>query len=107
MAGLIKHLIIAALSVFLPVRLAAGADGSVWQLRLQGGHPANCTLALTRVAKDDKGRPILEADSRRDKSEWHSCTTLPRGLLREGKEYVVALDYEIIERAVGADRGGW
>jgi len=32
MAGLIKHLIIAALSVLLPVCLAAGADGSVWRV---------------------------------------------------------------------------
>jgi hypothetical protein len=78
---------------------ASATEDVVWQLRFNGSHPLNCTLALTRVAKDEKGQTILESDSRRDKGVWHSCITLPKGLLKAGKEYVVTLDYEVIERS--------
>jgi hypothetical protein len=39
------------------------------------------------------------ADTRGNKNDWHSCITLPRGMLKAGKDYVVALDYEVIERS--------
>lgn len=81
---------------------ASAADDVVWQLRFNDGQPLNCALALTRVAKDEKGQTILESDTSRDKSVWHSCLTLPKGLLKAGKDYVVILDYEVIGRS-GAD----
>jgi hypothetical protein len=75
------------------------ANELIWQLRLQPGHPPNCTVALTRVARDSKGQLCLEADSRHDKSEWHSCIVLPQGLLKAGQDSVVTVDYEVIDRS--------
>ena len=81
---------------------ASVADDIVWQLRFNDGRPLNCVLAQTRVVKDGRGQTILESDTRRDKSVWHSCLTLPKGLLKAGKDYVVSIDYEVIDRS-GAD----
>jgi hypothetical protein len=78
---------------------ALAADDIVWQLPLGDGHVGGCQLQFTRFAKGDKGQLFLEADSRDDKGEWHSCITLPRGLLKAGNDYVITLDYEIIERS--------
>jgi parallel beta helix pectate lyase-like protein len=78
---------------------ALGKDTIVWQVRLSGNRPTNCALAMTRVVHGEKGQPVFEADSRRDQGEWHSCIILPKGLLEAGKDYVVALDYEVIERS--------
>jgi hypothetical protein len=74
------------------------ADGdTIWTLALKNGHANDCYAAFTQVAKDDKGQPCLEADSRRDKGTWHSCITLPTGLLKVGEDYLVTVDYQILE----------
>jgi hypothetical protein len=87
------------LAAVLFVISAQAAEDIVWQLRLSDGQAIDCALEFTRFAKGDKGQPFLEADSRGDKSEWHSCIIPPRGLIKAGKDYVIALDYEIIERS--------
>jgi hypothetical protein len=79
-------------------RLAGNADAIVWQLNLMKAPPTDYQLQFTRVARDDKGQPVLEADCRRDKGDWHSCITLPKGLLKAGEDYYVVLDYEIIDQ---------
>jgi len=76
---------------------AFGSDNVIWQLCLKGGHPTNCQLAFTRVTQDDKGNPALEEDTRPDKGSWHSCIVLPKGLLKAGIDYVLTLDYRVIE----------
>ena len=78
-------------------RLAGHSNEIVWQLNLKKAPPADYQLLFTRVATDDKGQSVLEADSRRDNSEWHSCITLPKGLLKAGEDYFITLDYEIID----------
>ena len=95
--------IITTLLVLLFATLAQAADNSVWELRLKDGKPANCQLAFTRVGQDEKDQLYLEADSRGDNNWWHSCITLPKGLLKAGEDYVVALDYEIIEGTEAAN----
>ena len=98
-----KTSIITTLLVLLFATLAQAADNSVWELRLKDGKPTNCQLAFTRVGQDEKDQLYLEADSRGDNNWWHSCITLPKGLLKAGEDYVVALDYEIIEGTEAAN----
>jgi hypothetical protein len=81
------------------VEVRAQASDAIWQLDFQNGHPVNCTLAFTRVDRGDQGRPILVADTRGNKIDWHSCITLPKGLLKAGKDYLVTLDYQVIEKS--------
>src|SRR5271163_3339975 len=87
------------IAALVGVEVRAQASDAIWQLDFENGRPLNCTLTFTRVERGDKGQPILVADTRGNKSDWHSCITLPRGLLKAGKDYVITLDYEVIERS--------
>jgi hypothetical protein len=87
------------IAALVAVELRAQASDAIWQLHFQNERPVNCALTFTRVERGDKGQPILVADTRGNKSEWHSCITLPRGLLKAGKDYLVTLEYEVIERS--------
>jgi len=75
------------------------ANDTVWQLQFKDGKPLNCQIAFARVVKDEKNQPVLEADTRNDRGEWHSCIVLPKGLLKSGQDYTVTLDYEILARS--------
>jgi hypothetical protein len=91
-------LILLALGVHF--RPAAGQPNDIiWQFPGPGGVVTNHTLAFARVVQDGNGRPLIEADSRNDKGEWHSVLTIPKGLLKAGDEYLITLDYEIVARA--------
>lgn len=90
--------ILIAFAAILFATPASAVDDVVWQLRFKEGHPINCTLFQTRVAMDDKGQTYLEADSCGDKGVWHSCITLPKGLLKAGEDYVLTFDYEVVKR---------
>jgi Right handed beta helix region len=78
-------------------RLADHGNDIVWQLNLKKAPSTDYQLFFTRVATDDKGQAVLEADSRSDKSDWHSFITLPKGLLKAGEDYFITLDYEVID----------
>jgi hypothetical protein len=80
-------------------RPAAGDPHDIWQLNLKNGIAADYKLQFTRIVTDAKGQQSLEADTRNDKGEWHSCVTLPQGLLKSGQDYVVTVDYQVIERS--------
>jgi hypothetical protein len=71
----------------------------LWQLDLRKSPPIDYQLQFSQIVEDEKGLPILEADSRNDKGIWHSCITLPKGLLKGGVDYFVTLDYEIIDQS--------
>jgi len=97
--GIDSMKLLVTLVVLLLATSASAVDDIIWRFHLNDGHPANCKLGFTRVTKDDKGQPNLEADSRRDETPWHSCITVPSGLLKAGEDYLITLDYEIIERS--------
>jgi hypothetical protein len=70
----------------------------VWQLNTKTT-PPNYQLQFTRFVKDEKGQPVLEADTRRSKSEWNSCLSIPAGLLKAGKDYTITINYEVVDRS--------
>ena len=78
-------------------RLTGNAGDVIWQLNLKNDQPTDYQLQFTRVVKDENKQSVLEADSRNDNGEWHSCITLPKGLLKTGESYFITLDYEIID----------
>ncbi|HZY38268.1 MAG TPA: right-handed parallel beta-helix repeat-containing protein [Mucilaginibacter sp.] len=75
-----------------------GNNTVIWQLNLKNNHPSGYSLQFAKITGDDKGRPCIEADSRRDNTTWHSCILLPGGLFKAGQDYVVSIDYEVIDR---------
>lgn len=79
-------------------RLTGNAGDVVWQLNLMKS-PPNGQLQFSQVVKDAKGQPVLDADTRHVKSEWNSCLSIPAGLLKAGKEYVITVEYEVIDRS--------
>ena len=78
-------------------RLTGNAGDVIWQLNLKNDQPTDYQLQFTRVVKDENKQSVLEANSRNDNGEWHSCITLPKGLLKTGESYFITLDYEIID----------
>lgn len=83
----------------MPLPVAASDTGDViWQFPAKGDAAGDYTLQFARVTKDNTGEPLIEADSGGDKVEWHSVIALPTGLLKGGEDYLIALDYEVVER---------
>lgn len=78
--------------------LTSPINDIVWQLNTKIA-PSNYQLQFTRLVKDEKGQPALEADTRRGKSEWNSCLSIPAGLLKAGKDYMITISYEVIDCA--------
>ena len=72
-------------------------EGIVWELKFAGGRALNGQLAFARVAPTPSGAFCVEADSRRDNATWHSCISVPPGLMRAGQAYVIAVQYEVVE----------
>jgi len=68
----------------------------IWQLNIKNGISANCDLQFTHVEKGANGQTCLAADSRNAKTEWNSCIMLPNVSLKQGNDYVVTINYEII-----------
>src|SRR5215469_3990160 len=81
---------------------AAVADDIVWQLRLQNGRPADCWLGSTQAGQGAGNQPFLAADTRSAKADWNACIVLPKGLLKVNQDYVVSLDYEVVDRSPDA-----
>jgi hypothetical protein len=77
---------------------AADPDNVIWTLLLHEGRLPNCILQFTHLAKDDCGQLCLDVDTRNNRSDWHSCITLPKGLLKAGQDYRVRVKYEVIDR---------
>ena len=82
---------------------ALGAAGTnpnetIWELSLKNGRATNCNLSFARVVPNGPGKLSVEADSRQDKTTWHSCIFVPAGLLKSGQEYVITVNYEIVDR---------
>jgi hypothetical protein len=102
---LATQLVISVFFFFLYIQLASGQntigpDGNnnkvVWQLDLNKT-PTDYSLQFAQIARDQKGQRFINTDSRRDKSEWHSCIMLPKGLLKAKKDYVVTVEYQVID----------
>ncbi|HZY38269.1 MAG TPA: hypothetical protein VFE53_16545 [Mucilaginibacter sp.] len=79
-------------------QLSTGND-TVWRINLKNDRPTNCGLQFTQITRDNKGGPILQADSRGDKSEWNGCVTIPKGILKAKEDYILTFDYEVVDRA--------
>jgi hypothetical protein len=79
-------------------RPKSDSGGVIWQFPVKDGTVADYALQLARVTKDNTGQPLIEADSRGDKTEWHSVIALPNGLLKAGEDYLITLDYDVVER---------
>ena len=77
--------------------LAGDANTVVWQLDVKKS-PPNCQLQFTTLVRDNKGQPVLEADTRHSKSEWNTCLSIPAGLLKAGKDYMITVNYEVVDR---------
>jgi hypothetical protein len=86
-------------SLIFIATFARAANDIVWQLQFKDGKPVNCQIAFTRVVRDEKNQPVLDADTRNERGEWHSCIILPKGLLKSGQDYIVTLDYDILARS--------
>ena len=93
-----RNLAALIVAVFFASGVVAVADDVVWQLRLQNGRPTDCWLSSTRVGQDTGNRPFLESDTRGAKGDWNVCIILPKGLLKVNQDYVVSLDYDVVDR---------
>lgn len=77
---------------------AAQSNDTVWQLAFKNGRAVDCNLAFAHVAAASAGRLCVEADTRRDNTEWHTCILVPPGPLKAGQEYCITVSYEIVDR---------
>src|SRR6202012_5991193 len=50
-----------------------------------------------RVTKTESGAPCVDIDSRHDNGTWHTGIFIPAGLLKTGEDFVITVDYEVIE----------
>jgi len=97
-----RNLAALIVAVFVGSGAAAVADDLVWQLRLQNGRPTDCWLGFTRAGQGAGNQPFLAADTRSAKGDWNACIVLPKGLLKVNQDYVVSLDYEVVDRSPDA-----
>ena len=70
----------------------AHAQQPLWQLDTK---TPNCTVHFTNPDPDGKS---LDADTRGQNGQWNSCLRLPTGLLKAGKDYLIVVNYEVIDR---------
>jgi hypothetical protein len=91
-----KNVLIAALVLSLSGSYVAAQNKPVWQLKMD---PPNCQTTFTIPFTTPKGDRVLSADTRKSTNEWNSCLVIPAGLLKAGKEYTIAIDYEVVDRA--------
>ena len=91
-----KNVPAAALAFLLSVSYAAAQNMPVWQLSMD---PPNCQTTFTIPFTTPKGDRVLSADTRKSTNEWNSCLIIPAGLLKAGKEYTIAIDYEVVDRS--------
>jgi|GEM_PF-557498 hypothetical protein len=91
-----KNVPTAALAFLLSLSHAAAQNMPVWQLRMD---PPNCQTTFTIPFTTPKGDRVLSADTRKSTNEWNSCLIIPAGLLKAGKEYTIAIDYEVVDRS--------
>jgi len=90
-----KHILTAALVFLLSMSYAAAQNTPVWQLSM---NPPNCSTTFTIPFTTPRGDRVLSADTRKSADEWNSCLVIPAGLLKAGKEYTIAIDYEVVDR---------
>ena len=100
-----QSFLITILVIFCASLAKASADPEIlWQLHPKDGHPADCKLTFTQVVQDSKSQPSFQSDCRMARGDWHSCVTTKPGLLKAGEDYVVTINYEIIDRS---DQGSY
>ena len=92
-----KYLLAILSSVFVSATLLAASDSTVWHLDLKGGFPTDCKFSLARI-NSTTDKPSIDLDAVKEKDGFHSCITLKDVHLEVGKEYLVSVDYEVIDR---------
>jgi hypothetical protein len=73
-------------SFAMPLPVAASDTGEIiWRFPAKGDTAGDYTLQFARATKDNTVEPVIEADSRGDKVEWHAVIALPPDFSRRAR----------------------